>query len=137
MAWVENALGLSGFSPAIAALLAGMPRGVYRYAAGAEIITEGAEDREVFLLYTGKARVFRRDSAGADRLIGELCPGDIFGEIAFLVDIPRSASVRSETECETVVFETETFCQLTARHPALLAKLRTTASKRILELFGK
>ncbi|MDD4005272.1 MAG: cyclic nucleotide-binding domain-containing protein [Elusimicrobiaceae bacterium] len=133
--WIENALGVAGFDPALSALVRAMPRGIFEFRRGAEIITEGGQDREVFMLYRGRAAVYRSGPDNKERLLGTLEPGDIFGEIAFLIDVPRSASVRAETDCSAVVFEAESFGLLARDYPALLARLRKTASRRILELF--
>jgi CRP-like cAMP-binding protein len=61
--------------------------------AGEAIIRQGDVGEELFVVLRGAARVERNDST-----VVELLPGDHFGEIALLHDIPRSATVRATVE---------------------------------------
>lgn len=61
--------------------------------AGEAIIREGDPGDELFVLLRGSARVER-----SGRTVVELLPGDHFGEIALLHDVPRSATVRAATD---------------------------------------
>ena len=79
------------------------------YEAGEAIITEGADDRRVFLLETGVARVSERvEIAGAKHIQPGLCDlggGDVFGELTLFEAAPRSASVVAVEHCEALVFD--------------------------------
>lgn len=64
---------------------------------GHVLIAEGAADRIAYFLYAGKAIVNKRTETGHHRL-GELAEGQLFGEMAYLLNEPRTASVVAETE---------------------------------------
>jgi len=136
MNWVEGALGVAGLNPVVSSLLRTMPCGIYKYEKGAEIISEGEPGRDVYIIYSGAAAAYRGED-GAEVFLGALQPGDIFGEIAFLIDTTRSATVRATADCEVIMFGAESFSTLTHDYPWLLEKVRETASKRILQMFGE
>jgi CRP-like cAMP-binding protein len=55
---------------------------------GEEVVREGEEGAAFYVVFAGRAR------ATIDgRAVGELHPGDSFGEIALLHDVPRTATV--------------------------------------------
>lgn len=61
--------------------------------AGEAIVREGEAGDELFVILTGEARVEKEG-----RTLTELLPGDHFGEIALLHDVPRTATVRARTD---------------------------------------
>ena len=82
-----------------------MPRGVLE--PGALIAKEGEIDPTAYLILSGTCRVFRR-IRGEERTVRYLGKGEIFGELALLLDMPRTASVQVEERCTVVVIDRET-----------------------------
>ena len=60
------------------------------YPESSDIVREGEKGDELYMLYRGTAGVIREGKE-----IASLVPGDFFGEIGFLVGVPRTATVRS------------------------------------------
>jgi CRP-like cAMP-binding protein len=73
---------------------------IQHWPAGRTIIHEGDEGDRLYLMLAGRAAV----SIGS-RVIGELRPGDHFGEIALLHDVPRTATVETSTPVVTMALE--------------------------------
>jgi MFS family permease len=84
--------------------------------AGSTVVTEGERGDRYFVIVSGTAEVTR-----AGRRVARLGPGQGFGEIALLRDVPRTATVRAVADLELVAL---------AREPFLLAVTGTAAGLR-------
>lgn len=75
-----------------------------RIAAGEPIVEEGAEATHLFLLRHGHATVERRRGVGTESyVVGRVDAPAVLGEMALFDRLPRTATVRAETECEVQV----------------------------------
>lgn len=73
-----------------------------RFPAGAPIFQEGEPGYEMFIIFSGKVRIFRT-VGGVREELAVLKKGDFFGEMAVLEDFPqRSASAEAVTEVEVL-----------------------------------
>jgi CRP-like cAMP-binding protein len=63
------------------------------FAAGEEITTEGEVSVGFYVIQEGQARVTMNELT-----VGELGPGDHFGEISLIAETPRAATVTAETD---------------------------------------
>ena len=84
------------------------------YAPDEEIVREGSTGTALYIVLSGNARVVR----GGDP-IGEVKPGDFFGELALIEEHPRSASVIANTETECLLFPAWEFSALLGEHPEI------------------
>jgi predicted PurR-regulated permease PerM len=64
------------------------------YRAGEAIFQEGDVGRACFIVAEGRVEIVRSESAG-ERLLAAMEPGDFFGEMTLLDELPRSASARA------------------------------------------
>lgn len=71
------------------------------YPAGGLIFGKGDDDRSAFFLYRGSVAIRISGRAG-DGVVSRIGEGDFFGEMASILDEPRSADAVAETDC--VVF---------------------------------
>jgi MFS family permease len=81
-------------------------------AAGTEVVRQGDPGDRFFVVESGKLRVTVDGTA-----TGELGPGDSFGEIALLRDVPRTATVTAETDSELLALGREEFLDAVTGHP--------------------
>jgi len=88
---------------------------------GDEIIVEGADDRCVYLLESGVARVSERvaldDAKHIQPGLCDLQAGDIFGELSLFEGGVRSASVIAVEPCAVLVFDGERLTEHFDAHP--------------------
>lgn len=87
---------------------------------------EGAVGREFFVLLDGRVDV--RSEA---RLLPELGPGDFFGEIALVVDAPRTATVRTITPVRALVIVDRAFRELLRKSPEIQGKVLEAVALRL------
>jgi CRP/FNR family cyclic AMP-dependent transcriptional regulator len=70
--------------------------------AGEYLMREGDESHEMYYLANGTMAVFKR-KGDAEQQIGTIYAGELIGEMSFLDEMPRSASVKSVGDCELTV----------------------------------
>jgi CRP-like cAMP-binding protein len=82
--------------------------------AGVEVISEGLEGDEAYILYRGEVRIDKRTPDQEPYTIVALREdADVFfGELALMDKEVRSASVTAETDCEFLVLHRDDFIQL-------------------------
>ncbi len=61
----------------------------------------------------------------------QLGPGTYFGEIALLMDVPRSATVVAATDCELLELGSAEFKRVCAEYPQLKDRVEREAAKRM------
>jgi hypothetical protein len=79
---------------------------------GEVIVREGDVGDRFYVLATGGAEV-----SVAGRVVRQLGPGDVFGEIALLRDIPRTATVRASGPTDVLAIERAPFLEALTGQP--------------------
>jgi signal transduction histidine kinase len=91
-------------------------------AAGDIVMREGSEGDGLYLLLDGELEVSRR-SGDEEIVLGVQGPGEFFGELSLLENVPRTATLRARTDCELIVVTPRAFEELLARHAAVSLSL--------------
>jgi pyruvate/2-oxoglutarate dehydrogenase complex dihydrolipoamide acyltransferase (E2) component len=91
---------------------------VAEYAAHEEVVREGEPGEELFVVLSGRLRVTRRDTE-----IGELGPGDPFGEMALIRTTSRSATVTAREPSELLTLRRRNFYEVIRAEPQVAVKL--------------
>ncbi|MGH7353488.1 MAG: MMPL family transporter [Candidatus Rokuibacteriota bacterium] len=91
--------------------------------ADALIVGKGETGTEMYMIVSGRVRVFDRLSNGAEKTLTILGPGEIFGEMALVSQEPRSASVIAEMPTTVLRLDFEAFERIRRRFPYTGAKL--------------
>jgi len=81
------------------------------------VIKEGAPPGPMYIIETGRLRVFVQE-AGHRRYLRYLRRGDFFGEMSLFKGARRTASVEAASACTLLVLAPETFERLVAEYPA-------------------
>lgn len=68
---------------------------VVRHEAGVQVMREGENAREMFVVLAGELEVMRHSRTGVEGRIAVLGPGNWFGEMSLIDPQPRSASVQT------------------------------------------
>lgn len=62
------------------------------YLKGETIFLEGDIGRALCIVVDGKVELTRKDETGKENILAEVRPGEIFGEMALLEEMPRTAT---------------------------------------------
>lgn len=104
----------------------------FRYEKDALIVKEGqAADNRIFFLSKGTAVVEMKGN-----VVGQVNPGEWFGELAALLRTGRTANVRAVTTCDVAVFqglEDANLMESMARDPKMMLQLVKQLGQRLVE----
>jgi CRP/FNR family transcriptional regulator, cyclic AMP receptor protein len=93
---------------------------------GKEMTRQGQRGREFFVLLEGSADV-NKDG----RRVNTLGPGDFFGEIALVSDVPRTATVTATSPVRALVVTDRSFKRLLESLPQMQAKVLKALADRL------
>ena len=96
---------------------------------GRHLVREGEFAYEFFAIEEGTAEVRR-----GDQLLAELGPGDFFGEMGLVGDVPRIASVVATTPMTVIVMTGQAFRGVDREHPEVAKTIRKAIEERCRQL---
>jgi len=91
-----------------------------------EVVTQGAHGDRFYVIRSGRATV---EIDGAET--GDLGPGDFFGEIALLRDVPRTATVRALEPLDLYALERDDFLAAVTGHAPSRAAADSIVAARL------
>ena len=100
------------------------------YALGEAIFEEDSSGDSFYLIRRGRVRITKQLN-GDELVLSELGEGEGFGEMALLIDQPRTATVKALSDLETLVLNREDFTVLMRTLPALAEKMNKLLSERV------
>ncbi len=111
---LELLSGISIFAPLGPAALEGLAGSMkpVEVAAGENVVTQGEHGSLFYVIDEGEVEVFEDG-----RSVRREGPGDHFGEIALLRDVPRTATVTALSDLRLLALERETFLDAVTGHP--------------------
>ncbi len=77
---------------------------------GELVIREGEKGEAAYIIVSGRCRAFRKVASGEETLT-TMGPGDVFGEMALLLDEPRAASVQAVEPLTLLVLDRATLSE--------------------------
>ena len=100
---------------------------IHEFKAGERLVTQGDVGRNMYMILDGEARVERRDGDNT-RLLAELKPGQVFGEVGYIRAIERTADVVAATPVSALNFEYARMQKDLKFFPNIVAKLNFNIS---------
>ena len=101
------------------------------YSSGQIIIREGRVGTAFFVIVSGRVEVSKDMNGPSPVVLATLGPGDLFGEIATVKHLPRSASVRALQDTECLVIWRSDFEGFISQFPEAAAQVEAMARTRL------
>jgi CRP/FNR family cyclic AMP-dependent transcriptional regulator len=100
------------------------------------IINEGDPADSLYVILSGRVKVYLSDEHGKEIIITMLDEGDYFGELALLDDAPRSASVMTLEKSTFYVLSKRDFQECLSKFPETGIKLAMELAHRMRSVTG-
>jgi MFS family permease len=123
--------GIELFRPLPTPVLEGLAGAMapMRVEAGREIVREGEAGDRFYVIAEGRVEVVKDG-----QVINEEGPGEFFGEIALLRDVPRTATVRAKTDVDLRALERDDFIGAVTGHAASAEAADSVVATRLSSL---
>ncbi len=105
-----------------------------RFEPGETIVDFDDATTEVYFLVSGDVRVLVRTAAGKEVILGELRPGALFGELAALDGVSRSANVTALTRGDVCIMSATLFREVIFSSQTIAERLFKMLTARIREM---
>ncbi|MCP5407689.1 MAG: MMPL family transporter [Chromatiaceae bacterium] len=106
---------------------------VYQYQRGDLIVRQGDPGKEMFVLLEGSAEVRMTQTDGSQKLVRMLTSGDLFGEIALVSRVARTADVVAQENCRALAFQWDGLDHVARIFP----RISTRLFRNLAALLGK
>lgn len=105
-----------------------------RYPRSTVIVAEGDSNQSLYVIVSGKVKVYLTDADGREIILRFQGPGEYFGELALLDDAPRSATVIGVEPTELLVLPKAGFERCLIEHPTTAISTIRALTKRVRTL---
>ncbi len=95
------------------------------------LINEGDESDTFFLLMAGRVKVYLADSQNHEVIITQQGEGFYFGELAYIGNLPRSASVMTLEMCRVATMPGAEFMEILRKYPDVAIQLIRELAHRL------
>ena len=97
------------------------------------LIKEGQKSNNLYWLQEGELQILKQVEGKKHKILGTIKAGELVGEIAFIDQKPRSASVRALTDCQVITLHYDDFKDMIEEQPKWVKKIINTLCNRIRE----
>ncbi len=101
---------------------------------GENIIRQGEIGDCFYVIESGKVEIIHEKQDLTEDVMGTRAPGETFGEIALLKNVPRQATVRCLTPVDVIAFSRQDFLALVGSHKLLRSQLLTQMDEEMKKL---
>ncbi len=107
--------------------------GYQLYPAGTVVMRQGEPANAAYVIERGELEVRMQTANGQDVVLATLGPGDWVGEMALLLELPRSATVVASRDSELRMVTAQNLAHVIAEHPSETARLLKQVAQRLHE----
>jgi membrane protein len=103
------------------------------YRRGSYIFREGDHDHDMYYILSGRVRV-EKNAGHVRKTLSDLEPGEYFGEMAPLIDAPRTASAQALEDSTLAVIDRKTFLNFLRENEGMSLFMLREFSNRVLRI---
>ena len=100
------------------------------FPAGQELFHQGDPGDAAYIILDGQADVVV-DTPHGELSVAKVGMNDFVGEIAILIDVPRTATIRAETELTTLAITKDLFFRLISEFPDMSVEILRALAHRL------
>jgi CRP/FNR family transcriptional regulator, dissimilatory nitrate respiration regulator len=102
-----------------------------KYPRGKVIFTEGEAATGLYVLYTGRVKIYKLSSEGKEQILHIFGPGEPFGEVAVFAGIQFPAYAEALESSEALFFPRRKIVELITKDPSMAMNMLAMLSKRL------
>ena len=106
------------------------------FGAGQELFHQGDVGDKAYIIINGEADILV-DSPSGELVVAKLGKNDIVGEIAILIDIPRTATVRAASDLTTLAISKDQFFRMVNEFPDMAIEIMRELAQRLEQTTGQ
>ncbi|MCL2805591.1 MAG: GGDEF domain-containing protein [Treponema sp.] len=95
---------------------------------GETLFNEGDPGEDMFIHFSGTLNAFGTQSDGAKRLLFNVTPGEFFGEMSIIANVPRTVTITAAEDSTAIKFKGSDFYSIISNHPAIGYKILKSIS---------
>ncbi len=100
------------------------------YGAGQELFHQGDVGDKAYIIIDGEADVLV-DTPSGELAVAKLKQNDLVGEIAILINVPRTATVRAGSELTTLAISKDQFFRMIGEFPDMAVEIMRELAHRL------
>jgi len=130
----------AGVPPSVGGLPSGLAErlltNVHRFhaKAGRTLVSQGDTSTNVYVVLQGRLQVMLFSMDGREIILRDIAEGEVFGELAALDGLPRSATIVALSDCLLASIDAKSFCTAIAELPAASLWLARRLAGQIRDL---
>ncbi|MEM7693825.1 MAG: Crp/Fnr family transcriptional regulator [Pseudomonadota bacterium] len=101
-----------------------------RFEVGEDLMTEGAYGDVAYIILGGQADIVI-NTPGGEQTVAKVGENDFVGEIAILIDVPRTATVRAASTVVALGIEKDQFFKLLTNFPDMAVEVMRALAHRL------
>ena len=101
------------------------------FSKGETIYRAGEEGGTLFVLHTGKAKIFRLNASGKEQVLRLVEPGEFLGELSLFSSLPLTDNAQALETTTMCVLHGQRIKGLMAKYPSIAFKVMDALSRRL------
>jgi CRP/FNR family transcriptional regulator len=103
------------------------------YPAGQIVLLEGAASSVLYVVHSGRLKLYKTSSRGREQVLRLLRPGDMFNEVAVFDEGPNPASAQAIEDCTLYLLRRRDLLRFVAERPGVALAITRTFARRLRE----